>query len=59
MDDWVKITKESGSVTDITNGTKYSRMDQVKFVEENPLKIFSWSILKYFVSSVTCNLHLS
>ena len=32
------------------NGTEYSKMDQVKFVEgRQPLKNFTWSILEYFV----------
>ena len=31
-------------------GTKYSRMDQVKFVEDSPSSInFTWYILEYFV----------
>ena len=34
-------------------GTKYSRMDQVKFCGREPLKNLAWSILKYFVSNKT------
>ena len=38
--------------------TKYSRIDQVKFVEES-LKNSTWSILKYFVSFMLDTLDLS
>ena len=31
------------------NGTKYSRMDQVKFFKRLSSKNFTWSILQYFV----------
>ena len=33
------------------NGTKYSRMDEVNFAENNLLKNFTCSILEYFVSN--------
>ena len=40
----------------VSNGIKYLRIDQVKFVEDSPEKMlsstnFTWSILEYFVSS--------
>ena len=34
-----------------SSGTKYSRMYQIKFVEDTFENFFPWSILKYFVSS--------
>ena len=37
------------SVIDALFGTKYSRMDQVEFVEYSLLKNFTWSILEYFI----------
>ena len=36
---------------DLTNRTKYSWMDQVKFVEGSLLKNLTWSILEYFVQN--------
>ena len=38
------------------NGRKYSRMDQVKFVERQPLKNFTWSILEYFALNQVCRI---
>ena len=40
----------------VSNGIKYLRIDQVKFVEDSSEKMlsstnFTWSILEYFVSS--------
>ena len=46
---------KSASVSDLIyaslNGTKYSRMDQVK----TAFKKFTWSILEHFFSSVKCS----
>ena len=40
MDDWVKITKESGSVTDITNGDKVFKNGPSKICGRKPFKNF-------------------
>ena len=36
----------------VSFGTKYSRMDQVKFAEEN-LKKFAWSTLQHFAPFIS------
>ena len=38
-------------------GTKYSRMDQVKFMEDSLHQNFTWSILEYFVPDV-CSIYI-
>ena len=49
----IRISTSSHVQKNGTIGTKYSRMNQVKFVEDSLGKKFIWSILEYFVANET------